>query len=179
MNGKLYAIGAQFASASELYHAAEKVRDAGFRRWDVHSPFPIHGMDDAMGLGPSRVSFFSLLGGATGLASAFNIIYYTSQINFKLVVQGKPYFALEPSFPIFFELTILCTAFFTLFSMLILNLLPRLNHPVFNWDLFSKVTDDAFFIVIEAEDPLFDKAKTGEFLQKLGGQNISQIQHDS
>lgn len=179
MSPKLYAIGAQFKSAAELYHAAEKVRDAGFRRWDVHSPFPIHGMDDAMGLGPSRVSLFSLLGGITGFATAFILIYYTSAINYPLIVQGKPYFALEPSFPIFFELTILFTAFATVISMFTLNLLPQLNHPVFNWDRFEKVTDDGFFIVIEAEDPLFDITKTENFLEEIGGNNISQIHHDS
>lgn len=177
---KIYAIGAQFPSAAAVYHAAEVIRDKGFKRWDVHTPFPVHGMDDAMGLGSSRVSLFSLIGGFTGFTTAFFLIYYTSGINYPLIVQGKPYFALEPSFPIFFELTILFTAFFTVISMLVLNFLPRLNHPIFNWDLFiQRSGDDGFFIVIESEDPQFDEQQTAAFLRELGGEHISLIHHES
>ncbi|MEM6821242.1 MAG: DUF3341 domain-containing protein, partial [Verrucomicrobiota bacterium] len=132
--GKLFGVAAEFKSAKALYHAAEKFRDAGYIRWDVYSPFPIHGMDDAMGLGRSKLSFFSLCGGITGLISAFVLVYVTGYLDYPTVVQGKPLFAFEPSFPVFFELTILFTAFATIGSLLVLNMLPRLNHPMFNWD---------------------------------------------
>lgn len=141
----LHGLGAEFPSAAALLHAAQKIHGLGFRRWDVYSPFPVHGMDHAMGFKRSRVSLFSLLGGITGLSTAFALIYYTSAINYPLIVQGKPYFALEPSLPIFFELTILLTAFGTVLGLLFLTLLPRLHHPVFNWDRFKKATDDGFF----------------------------------
>jgi hypothetical protein len=173
---KLYGIGAQFDSARSLYQAAQKVRDAGFRRWDVYSPYPIHGMDDAMGLKGSKVSFFSLLGGITGSLTAFVLVYYTSAVNYHLVVQGKPYFAFEPTFPVFFELTILLTAFFTVGSMLALNLLPRLNHPIFNWEKFASVTDDGFFLVIESTDPLFSEKETPRLLESLGGSHVERIE---
>lgn len=178
-NTSLYAFGAEFPSTAALYHAAEKVRDRGFKRWDVFSPFPIHGMDAAMGLGRSRVSLFSLLGGITGFSTAFMLIWYTSGINYPLIVHGKPPFALEPSFPVFFELTILFTAFATIGGMLLMNLLPRLNHPVFNWDRFERVSDDGFFMVIEATDPLFAEERTRQFLEEIGGANITPIYHDS
>ena len=171
----LFGIGAQFPTARALYLAAQKVRDAGFKRWDVHSPYPIHGMDDAMGLPGSKVSLFSLLGGCTGSLTAFTLVYYTSGIEYHLVVQGKPFFAFEPTFPVFFELTILLTAFFTVGSMLALNLMPRFNHPVFEWDRFEKVTDDGFFLVIEAADPLFSDTETSELLRSLGGEHITRI----
>jgi hypothetical protein len=173
---ELYGIGAQFGSARSLFEAAQKVRDAGYKRWDVHSPYPIHGMDDAMGLGRSRVSFFSLIGGVIGSLAAFVLVYYTSAVEYPLVVQGKPFFAFEPSFPVFFELTILFTAFFTVGSMFALNLMPRFNHPVFEWDRFEKVTDDGFFIIIEAGDPLYSDAKTAELLSQLGGSHITRIE---
>ncbi|MGF1678918.1 MAG: DUF3341 domain-containing protein [Candidatus Methylacidiphilales bacterium] len=178
-NGKLFAMGAEFSSAKELYHAAEIVRDAGYKRWDVYSPFPIHGMDDAMGLGPSRLSFFSLIGGITGLLSAFALVYYTSYLDYPLVVQGKPYFAFEPTFPVFFELTILLTAFATIGALLGMNLLPRLNHPMFNWDRFSRVTDDGFFLAVEAGDPLFSEKETRALLEKAGGAYITLIHEDA
>jgi len=172
---KVFGMGAEFKSAKALYHAAEVFRDAGYQRWDVYSPFPIHGMDDAMGLGRSRLSFFSLCGGIVGLLSAFVLVYYTSYLDYPLVVQGKPYFAFEPTFPVFFELTILMTAFATVGALLGMNLLPRFNHPVFNWDRFAKVTDDGFFLVVESGDPLFSESETRGLLKKSGGSSITLI----
>jgi hypothetical protein len=178
VQGKLWGVGAEFSSATELYEAAKKVRALGFKKWDVYSPFPIHGMDDAMGLGPSPVSRLSLLGGLTGGTIGFILVFYTSYIDYPLIVQGKPYFAFEPTFPVYFELTILFTAFATLFGLLLFNLLPRWNHPLFNWDRFKKVTDDKFFVVIEAADPKFSEASARQLLQELGGHNIDLIHDD-
>jgi hypothetical protein len=175
---KVFGIGAEFKSAAALYEAAKKVTARGYKRWDAHSPYPIHGMDAAMGLGPSRVSAVSLLGGITGSTLAFCLVYYTSAIDYPLIVQGKPFFAFEPSFPIYFELTILLTAFGTLFGMLLFNMLPRWNHPVFNWNYFKKVTDDGFFVVVEARDPLYSETETARFLEELGGTNITVIRED-
>jgi len=177
MSDKTYAIAAQFDSAKDLFHAAEKVRDKGYQSWDVHSPFPIHGMDEAMGLKRSRVSLFSLIGGCCGCLTALFLVYYTGKIDYPLIVHGKPYFAFEPCFPIFFELTILITAFFTVGSMFVLNLMPRFNHPVFNWDKFAQATDDGFFVVIEAKDPRFQSEQVTEnFLKEIGGKNVSRIE---
>ncbi|NBT89623.1 MAG: DUF3341 domain-containing protein [Verrucomicrobia bacterium] len=175
---QLHGLGAEFPSASALLQAAEKVRDSGFRKWDVYSPFPIHGMDAAMGFQRSRVSLFSLVGGITGLSAAFTLIYYTSALNYPLIVQGKPYFALEPSLPVFFELTILLTAFGTIIGLLLLTLMPRFHHPVFNWERFKKVSDDGFFLVLEAADPRFEKAGSRRFLEELGGSQITEIYQD-
>ena len=126
----------------------------------------------------SRVSLFSLIGGCTGLSVAFILIYYTSAINYPLIVQGKPYFALEPSLPIFFELTILLTAFGTVLGLLLLTLLPRLHHPVFNWDRFQRATDDGFFLVLESTDPRFDTTSSRQLLQGVGGLHITEIFQD-
>ena len=174
----LHGLGAEFPTAASLLHAAKKVQALGFRRWDVYSPFPVHGMDHAMGFKRSRVSLFSLIGGFIGLGTAFALIYYTSALNYPLITQGKPYFALEPSLPIFFELTILLTAFGTVLGLLLLTLLPRFHHPVFNWDRFQRVTDDGFFIVLEAADPQFSEEASRKVLQEIGGTHISEIFQD-
>jgi hypothetical protein len=174
----LFGLGAEFSSAGALLEAARKIHSLGFRKWDVYSPFPIHGMDHAMGFQRSRVSLFSLIGGCTGLSVAFILIYYTSAINYPLIVQGKPYFALEPSLPIFFELTILLTAFGTVLGLLLLTLLPRLHHPVFNWDRFQRATDDGFFLVLESTDPRFDTTSSRQLLQGIGGLHITEIFQD-
>ena len=174
----LYGLGAEFSSAAALLEAAKKIYAHGFKKWDVYSPFPIHGMDHAMGFKRSRVSLFSLIGGFTGLTTAFVLIYYTSALNYPLIVQGKPYFALEPSLPIFFELTILLTAFGTILGLLLLTLLPRLHHPVFNWDRFQRATDDGFFLVLEVTDPKFDPTTSRQLLQGMGGTHITEIYQD-
>jgi hypothetical protein len=174
----LYGLGAEFSSAAALLEAAKKIYAHGFKKWDVYSPFPIHGMDHAMGFKRSRVSLFSLIGGFTGLTTGFVLIYYTSALNYPLIVQGKPYFALEPSLPIFFELTILLTAFGTVLGLLLLTLLPRLHHPVFNWDRFQRATDDGFFLVLEVADPKFDPTASRQLLQGLGGTHITEIYQD-
>src|SRR3989442_2707828 len=110
---KVYAIAAEYSSASELYEAAKRVRDAGFKRWDVFSPFPIHGMDEAMGLGKSWLSAVVLAGGITGLLTAVVIEYGPSSFLFPLIVHGKPtnFFTVPAVFPIMFELTVLFGAF--------------------------------------------------------------------
>jgi len=174
----LYGLGAEFSTAAALLEAAKKIYAHGFKKWDVYSPFPIHGMDHAMGFKRSRVSLFSLIGGFTGLTTGFVLIYYTSALNYPLIVQGKPYFALEPSLPIFFELTILLTAFGTVLGLLLLTLLPRLHHPVFNWDRFQRATDDGFFLVLEVTDPKFDPTASRQLLQGMGGTHITEIYQD-
>jgi hypothetical protein len=174
----LFGLGAEFPSAAALLEAAKQIYAHGFKKWDVYSPFPIHGMDHAMGFKRSRVSLFSLIGGFTGLTTAFVLIYYTSALNYPLIVQGKPYFALEPSLPIFFELTILLTAFGTILGLLLLTLLPRLHHPVFNWDRFQRATDDGFFLVLEVTDPKFDPTASRQLLQGMGGTHITEIYQD-
>jgi hypothetical protein len=174
----LYGLGAEFSSAAALLEAAKKIYAHGFKKWDVYSPFPIHGMDHAMGFKRSRVSLFSLIGGFTGLTTGFVLIYYTSALNYPLIVQGKPYFSLESSLPIFFELTILLTAFGTVLGLLLLTLLPRLHHPVFNWDRFQRATDDGFFLVLEVADPKFDPTASRQLLQGMGGTHITEIYQD-
>ena len=185
---RLFGMAAEFKTAADIYHAAEKVRDAGFQRWDVHTPFPVHGMDEAMGLGPSRLSLFSLIGGCTGLLTALALTFFTSaqysvptwlpqffKQAYPLIVHGKPFFALEPLVPIFFELCILLTAFGTVIGLLVLNLLPRWHHPMFGWHRFHRATDDAFFLVIESADPRFSEEETPMLLASLGGQHITSI----
>ena len=144
-------MGAEFPTAAALFHAAEEVRDHGFKRWDVYSPFPIHGMDDAMGLGKSIVSFIVLACGLTGTATALLLELGSAIYLYPLVVQGKPtsFTTIPAFFPVIFELTVLFSAFGAVFGMLAMNLLPRWHHPLFNWDRFLKVTDDGFFLVVE------------------------------
>ena len=173
----LFGYVAEFETATDLYHAAEKVRDAGFRRWDVHTPFPIHGMDGAMGLGKSWLSALVLIGGTTGFLTALTLQFFTQVSLYPTVVQAKPtnFFTLPAFFPVTFELTILFSGFTILFGLLSIIMLPRWNHPLFNSGLFKKSTDDGFLMVVEARDPKFKKEKTREFLEEIGAGEIEEV----
>lgn len=171
---------AEFPSAAELFHAAEKVRDAGFRFWDCHSPFPIHGMDDAMGLRKSILSLFVLVGGTMGSLTAVILQFGTQVFLYPTIVQAKPtnIYTIPAYFPVTFELTILFSALTCLFGGLALMKLPRLHHPLFNSDNFTRFSDDGFFLCIEARDPRFQREKTRAFLTEIGGNNIELVEDE-
>jgi hypothetical protein len=178
-SSELFGYVAEFSSATDLYHAAEKVRDAGFRRWDVHTPYPIHGMDHAMGLGKSWLSAIVLIGGITGSSVALFLQFFTQVSLYPTVVQDKPInvFTLPAFFPVTFELTILLAAFATLFGLLSIIMLPRWNHPLFNSSLFSKFSNDGFLMVIESRDPKFKREKTKELLEEIGAGKIEEVNY--
>ncbi len=177
---KVYAMAAEYPSATALYEAAKRVRDAGFRRWDVYSPFPIHGMDGAMGIGKSWLSGWVLFGGISGFLTAVVVEFGPSSILYPLDVHGKPtnFFTVPAFFPIMFELTVLFAAFSAFFAWQIMNRLPRWNHPMFNWERFSRVTNDGFFLAIEARDPRFTENGVYELLEQTGGRHITIVHED-
>lgn len=172
-----YGLLAEFADPGALYHAAKGVRNNGYRRFDVYSPFPIHGMDKAMGMGNSKVGFLTLGGGIFGFALAYWLQWWTGQVDYPINISGKPFFSIEPSVPILFELTVLFAALGTVAGMFALNGLPRPYNPLFYSDEFKRVTDDAFFILISSSDNKFDSKETASFLTGLGAMSIEEI-HD-
>lgn len=173
---RTYGMLAEFPDPGALLHAAEAVRRAGYRHFDVHSPFPIHGMDAAMGLTNSKVGFLTFGGGITGLAVATWMQWWMSEVDYPIAISGKPFFAIESSIPIMFELTVLFAAFGTVLGMFALNGLPRPYNPLFYSRNFSRASDDAFFLHIAAIDRHFDPDKTAKLLRDLGGANIEVIE---
>jgi Protein of unknown function (DUF3341) len=172
---KLYAIGAEFAGPKELYAAAEKVRDKGYKAWDCYTPYYIHGLDQAMGQGKSFVGLFTFAGGLTGLTSAFLLIVISSVYIYPINTQGKPFFSLPGFVPILDLLTILLSAAISIVGMVLLNGQPRLQHPLWDWELFMRATHDKFFIVIEVNDPRFSEKVSIDLLREIGGTNITYI----
>ena len=167
-----FGILAEFASPRDLLHACEKVRDAGFTRWDSHSPFAIHGLERAMGLKRSKLPWIVLVLGLGGAAGGMLLQWWTSTVAYPLVISGKPYFSWQAYVPITFELGVLGGAVAAVVGMLALNQLPMLFHPLFNSKRFERVTDDRFFISIESWDPKFDVTGTQQFLESIGGTNV-------
>jgi hypothetical protein len=157
-----YGVIARFDSPESLVHAAEKVRDEGFTKFDCHSPFPIHGMDDAMGLERSKLGY---LIGAMGLS-------WIHSIEYPMNISGKPYFAYPAYAIITFELMVLFSAFGAVFGMMFFNRIPRFHHPVFYSEKFSDVSSDAFYVSIEVDDPKYDENNVIDFLKNIGGTEI-------
>ena len=173
---------AEFKSAHDVLHAAEKVRDAGYVRWDTHTPFPVHGMDRAMGLRDSRLGWIVICFALTGLTGAFFMMHWMNGIDYPLVVGDKPGGApgTVPSMvPILFELTILLSAFGAVLGMMYLNRLPRHHHPVFASERFRQASDDRFFISIEADDPKFDLDRTRVLLEGAHATHVEIIEEDA
>ena len=170
-----YGLLAEFDRTADTLHAAAMVRDAGYRRWDVFTPFPVHGLDEAMGLPNSKVGWFTFFGGLTGFTCGMLMIWYMNAYDYPIVVGGKPLFSPIFSFPVAYELTILLGSFGSLLGMLFLNRLPRLYHPLFRSTRFTQVTHDKFFIVIEATDPKFSDIDTRRLLEGAGAKHIEEV----
>ncbi len=174
--GGVYGLLAEFSDPGALRDAARAVRDKGYQHFDSHSPFPIHGMDGAMGLGNSKVGYLTLGGGLTGFAVGVLLQWWTGAIDYPLNISGKPFFAWEPSIPVIFELTILFSALGAVTGMLLLNGLPRPYNPLFYSERFSRVTDDAFFLHVAASDRQFDLEGTKQFLRDIGALYVEPIE---
>jgi len=173
---KTFGVLAEFTSPADVYHAAEKVRDRGFKRWDVHSPYPIHGIETAMGLGDSKLGWIAFFMAVTGVFGGFGLQYWMNVYAYPLLIGGKPLNSYPAFVPVTFEPGILFTGFGCIFGMLILNGLPRWYHSLFRSTNFKRVTDDAFFICIEAKDPKFNLSETRHFLESIGGRNIEVVE---
>lgn len=167
---------AEFDSPHAVYHACELTRDAGFRRFDSYTPFPVHGLDKAMGLGPSYLPWFVLIAGSTGAVLAMLTMIWMSAYDYPLNIGGKPTFSIAAFIPITFEVTVLFSGLTSVFGMFILNKLPTFYDPLFNIAKFAKVTDDSFFLMIEARDKKYDQRHVVEFLESAGAKSITIVE---
>jgi hypothetical protein len=169
---------AEFNTAGEVLHAAEKLRDAGYTEFDTHTPFPVHGMDDAMGLKDSKLGLIVFPIALTGTTLAFLMMWWMNGVDYPLVVGGKPPYSLPSQVPIMFELTILFSAFATVFGMFHLNRLPRHHHPIFNSDRFRGFSDDKFFLSVESTDRKWDLERTKKLLESCHPSHVELVYDD-
>ena len=174
-HGALHALMTDFESPSQFMQACVKVRDAGFKHWDAHSPFPVHGLDDAMGIRGTRLPWIVLVGGITGFSAALLMQWWMNAVDYPYIISGKPLLGLPANFPVMFELTVLFSAFACFFGMWGLNGMPRWHHPLLANDRFRRASQDRFYVVIEARDPKFDSEKTRAFLASLGGAVVEEV----
>ena len=171
----LYGVIAEFAEARDLLHAAEEAQKHGYTKLDAFSPFPIHGLAEAIGFRKSRLSAIVLGGGLIGGLGGFFMCWYANVISYPLNIGGKPLNSWPAFIPITFECTILLAAFAAVFGMLGLNGLPMPYHPVFNVRRFDQASRDRFFLTIQAADPRFDLESARRFLESLGPREVMDV----
>ncbi|HUB25699.1 MAG TPA: DUF3341 domain-containing protein [Tepidisphaeraceae bacterium] len=173
---ELYGMLAEFQDVDSIMEAARKVRSDGYKVWDVHSPFPIHGIDAIIGIRPTILPWLILGGGLAGLATGLGLQWYCNTFDYPIMISGKPMFSLPANIPIIFECTVLFSCLTAVFGMFGLNRLPLLYNPMFKSARFRRVTNDRFFIWIAKSDPRFDVQRTGEFLKSLGATAVEVIE---
>ena len=177
-NGKTYGLVAEFDSPAAILRAAEKVRDAGYRRWDTFTPFPIHGMDQVMGFKNSLVGWFALLFGGGAFVATMGLIWYTNTFDYPLIVGGKPMFSPPAAFVPSYILLVLAGAIGAFVGMIAMNELPRLHHPLFKHHRFTLASRDKFFLAIGALDPKFSETETRRLLEEAGATHIELVEDD-
>lgn len=166
---------AEFESVESLLSAANRAREAGYKRIDAYTPFPVEGLSEAIGAPASRVPLLCLIGGLIGCSGGFFLQWWPNVIGYPLDIGGKPFNSWPSFIPITFEMTVLCAGLFTVFGMLALNGLPMPYHPVFNAQNFELASRNRFFLCIMARDASFELQKTRDFLQSLNPHEVSEI----
>lgn len=178
-NKVLFSLAALFDSPDDIIHAAKKVNDAGYTKYDVNTPYPIHGMDKAMKLPPSRLGYVALVFGLFGAIAALAFMAWTITIDYPLNIGGKPYFAFPAYVPIMFEVTVLLAAIATVVTMLFLVFkFPNISHPLHDTDYMKAVSSDKYGISIQADDPIFDNTKIRLLFSELNAKEVHEIYYD-
>lgn len=176
LSGKVHSVAALFDTPDEIIHAAKEVSAKGYKSFDVMTPYPIHGMDEAMKLKPTKIGYLAFALGLTGTLTALSMIGYMAGINYKNNIGGKPFFALPPSIPITFELTVLFASITIVLGMIVLfNKLPWISNPIHDTQYMKSVSSDKFGVMIEAADRKFNEAEVRGFFQELGSRQIETV----
>jgi mono/diheme cytochrome c family protein len=174
MKKSIYAITALFTTPDEVVHAASEVSRSGYTKFDVHTPYPVHGMDAAMRVKTSKVGYFAFIFGLLGALAAVMLISWISLAEYPLVIGGKPYWSWPAFVPVSFELTVLFAAVFSTIAMIVFYFkFPNNAHPLHDTPYMKRVSSDTFGIAVEADDPKFDEKAVKELLRSLGGKEIS------
>ena len=167
----VFALVAEFNDAETLLDAVRRAREAGYTRFEAFSPFPIEGLKEALGFSEPWVPLATLLGGIAGAAIGFLMQVYTS-LDYPIDIEGRPTVAPQAFMLITFELMVLFAVTACIVAMLLLNRLPKLSHPVFELERFGLASLDRFFLVIDAADEKFDRAKSRALLKRLGAVSV-------
>lgn len=172
-SNKLFGISAIFNTPDQIVKAAKQISDAGYTKYDVYTPYPVHGLDSAMKLKPSKLGYLTLIFGLSGAAFAMMFMFWAMSIEYPMIIGGKPFFALPAFVPVTFELTVLLATLATVIGMITFFFnYPFNNHPIHSTEFMKKVSLDKYGVCIEADDPNFDSKKVREFLRGIQGESV-------
>jgi hypothetical protein len=173
----LYAMVGEFDNAKDLMHAAESARHAGFKVMDAYSPFPIHGLSEAIGFRDTKVPWTVFIFGLLGVTTGYTLQWYTSVIDYPMNVGGKPLNSIPAFIPVSYECTILFAAFSAAIGMFVYNKLPMPYHPIFNAKNFERASQDRFFLAVEAADPHYDPVTIERVMKENGAVEVSECDY--
>ena len=171
----VFGVAASFDNPEDLLVAAHRAREAGYTKMDAYTPFPVHGLPDAIGFHDNRVPWIIFFCGLAGALGGYALQYYVSVIDYPLNVGGRPLHSWPTFIPVTFECTILLAALGAVFGMLGLNGFPKPYDPMFNAPGFERVSQDRFFLCIEADDPKFDVQEITRLMQSLNAEAVSEV----
>jgi len=173
---KVYAVMGDFAEPEDLVEAGRRIRAMGYTKIDAMTPFPVHGIDEAIGVPYSKIGWIVICGALAGITTAQVLIYYVGAIDYPLIIGGKPLFDFTYSIPPTFELAVLFSAITTFMCTWALSGLPRLYHPSMNYRNAHRASDDRFLLVVEADDPKFDAQKTAQDMRSVGANDVEVVE---
>jgi hypothetical protein len=173
---KVYAVMGEFAEPEDLVEAGRRIRAMGYTKIDAMTPFPVHGIDEAIGVPYSKIGWIAVCGALAGITTAQVLIYYVGKIDYPLIIGGKPLFDFTYSIPPTFELAVLFTAITTFLCTWGLSGLPRLYHPSMNYRNMHRSSDDRFLLIVEADDPKFDAQKTAQDMRSVGANDVEVVE---
>jgi len=193
MSKKIDSVVALFDTPDEIIHAAEKTVKAGYKSFDVHTPYPVHGMDHAMNLEGTKLPYVTLIFGLFGFSFALFFQWYVLGDphqsfgakdlflpywleRYPFVIGGKPLFSLPAFVPVMFEVTVLLAALSTVAAMIAVFCgLPANGHPLHDTNYMKAVSSNKFGLCIEATDQQFDQENVTKFLEDLGGNSVTTV----
>jgi hypothetical protein len=171
----IYGLMAEFETPQQILSATRRARLAGYRDMDAYTPYPVEGLSAELGLPRTRVPFVVFVAGLVGAGAGFFMQWYAAAFDYPVNVGGRPLNSWPLFIPITFELAVLVGGLTAVIGMLALNGLPMPYHPLFNVPRFARVTQDGFFLAVEARDPRFDRRQTAAFLHGLGATEVSEV----
>jgi hypothetical protein len=173
---KVYAVMGDFSEPEDLVEAGRRIRAMGYTKIDAMTPFPVHGLDQAIGVPYSKIGWIVICGALAGITTAQVLIYYVGVIDYPLIIGGKPLFDFTYSIPPTFELAVLFSAITTFIFTWALSGLPRLYHPSMNYRNAHRASDDRFVLVVESDDPKFDAQKTAQDMRSVGANDVEVVE---
>ena len=166
---------AEFDSVDMVISAAHRVHEAGYRKIDAYSPFPLEELSEAIGFEKNGVALVCLIGGLLGCTAAFTLQWWINSVSYPINIGGRPFYSWPSFIIVAFEMTILFSGLSAVFGMIALNGLPMPYHPVFNVPQFDAASRDKFFIIIFSSDKNYDPVRTRAFLESLSPLSVSEV----